>query len=286
MILIADSGSTKTDWRVIDAAGNIHQAKTVGLNPYHQSANDIVGILSESLLPQLTVPIERVFFYGAGCANEVIRQTVARALQQPFPSAEVQVYSDLLAAAHALCGHEPGIACILGTGANSCLYDGQAIVDNVPPLGYILGDEGSGTYLGKALLNGYLKRNMPEPLRSQFAKRYSVTADSVLDQVYRQPQPNRYLASFAKFAFHHLTHPYVARMVYEGFQQFLEKNVRPYDGYEQHKIHFTGSIAFYYSNVLRQVANDEGFVIQNIVESPIAGLTLYHRQGNGSSTIS
>ena len=280
MILIADSGSTKTDWRIIDAKGSIHQAKTVGLNPYHQSSDDIAGILSESLLPQLTVPIEQVFFYGAGCANEVISQTVIESLQRVLPSAEVQVHSDLLAAARALCGHEPGIACILGTGANSCLYDGETIIDNVPPLGYILGDEGSGTYLGKALLNRYLKRDMPEPLRSQFAKRYSVTTDSVLDQVYRQPQPNRYLASFAKFAFHHLTHPYIARMVYQGFQQFLEKNVRPYEGYEQQKIHFTGSIAFYYSNVLRQVANDEGLVIQNIVESPIAGLTLYHRQSS------
>ena len=282
MILIADSGSTKTDWRIIDAHGNIHQAKTVGLNPYHQSTNDIAEVLTEALLPQLTVPIEQIFFYGAGCANETISRTVTQALQQVFPSAEIRVHSDLLAAAHALCGHEPGIACILGTGANSCRYDGQNIVDNVPPLGYVLGDEGSGTYLGKALLNGYLKRGMPEPLRSQFAKRYAVTTDSVLDQVYRRPQPNRYLASFAKFAFHHLKHPYVARMVYEGFQQFFTKNVRPYEGYAQYKIHFTGSIAFYYSNLLRQVAHDEGFAIQNIVESPIAGLTLYHRQGNGS----
>ena len=278
MILIADSGSTKTDWRIIDAGGNIYQAKTVGLNPYHQSTDDIVGILSQELVPQLTVSVEQIVFYGAGCANEAISQVAAQALQRVFPSANVEVHSDLLAAAHALCGHEPGIACILGTGANSCLYDGQAIVDNIPPLGYILGDEGSGTYLGKALLNCYLKRDLPEPLRSQFAKRYAVTTDSVLDNVYRQPQPNRYLAGFAKFAFHHLKHPYIARMVYEGFRQFLTKNVRPYEGYEQYNIHFTGSIAFYYSNLLRQVANDEGFRIQNIVESPIAGLTLYYKQ--------
>ena len=277
MILIADSGSTKTDWRIIDAKGDIHQAKTVGVNPYHQSTDDIARILQEKLLPQLTTPIERIFFYGAGCANETISQTVVQALQQVFPQAEPQVYSDLLAAAHALCGHEPGIACILGTGANSCLYDGQKITDNVPPLGYILGDEGSGTYIGKELLNRYLKRDMPEPLRSQFAKRYSVTTDSALESVYRQPQANRYLASFAKFAFHHLKHPYIARMVYDGFQQFLEKNVSKYQDYRQYKVHFTGSIAFYYSNMLRQVANDLGFTIQNIVESPIAGLTLYHR---------
>ena len=279
MILLADSGSTKTDWRIIDQAGKIHQAKTVGLNPYHQSTDDITEILSRELMPQLAVPVEQVFFYGAGCANEAISQTVERALQTAFPSAEIHVHSDLLAAAHALCGHEPGIACILGTGANSCLYDGKQVVDNVPPLGYILGDEGSGTYIGKELLNRYLKRDLPDPLRSQFAKRCSVTTESVLDNVYRQPQPNRYLAGFAKFAFHHLKHPYVARLVYEGFRQFLEKNVGRYENYQQYKVHFTGSVAFYYSNILRQVANDEGIVIQNIVESPIAGLTLYHQRG-------
>ena len=278
MKLIADSGSTKTDWRIIDAANTIHQAKTVGLNPYHQSTEDMAGILDQELLPQLRTPVEQLFFYGAGCANEAISQVARQALHRVFPSADIYVHSDLLAAARALCGHEAGIACILGTGANSCLYDGQAIVDNVPPLGYVLGDEGSGTYIGKELLNRYLKRDLPEPLRSQFAKRYSATTESVLDNVYRQPQPNRYLAEFAKFAFHHLKHPYITQMVYEGFRQFFNKNVRPYEGYQQYKVHFTGSIAFYYSNVLRQVANDEGFAIQNIVESPIAGLALYHQE--------
>ncbi len=277
MILIADSGSTKTDWRVIDRSGKIHQAKTVGLNPYHQSSDDIAQVLDQKLLPQLTVSIEQVFFYGAGCANPTANQTAAEALKSVFPQAEIEVASDLLAAARALCGHEPGIACILGTGANSCLYDGSQITDNVPPLGYVLGDEGSGTYIGKELLNRYLKRDMPEPLRSQFAKRYSLTTEDVLENVYRQPQANTYLASFAKFAFHHLKHPYIVRMVYEGFGQFFEKNVAKYEDYQQHKIHFTGSIAFYYSNVLRQVANDLNFIVQNIVESPIAGLTLYHQ---------
>lgn len=284
MILIADSGSTKTDWRLIDVDGKIHQAKTKGLNPYHQSADEIAHVLSDELLSQLPVPVERIFFYGAGCANPTVNQTAVQALERVFPGAETQVESDLLAAARALCGREAGIACILGTGANSCLYDGQTITDNVPPLGYILGDEGSGTYIGKELLNRHLKRDMPEPLRSQFAKRYALTTESVLDNVYRQPQPNRYLAGFAKFAFHHLKHPYIARMVYEGFQQFFNKNVRPYEGYQQHKVHFTGSIAFYYSNVLRQVANDEGFAIQNIVESPIAGLALYHQEASQKAT--
>ncbi len=277
MILVADSGSTKTDWRIIDAQGKIHQAKTAGLNPYHQSSDDIVQVLDQELLPQLTVSVEQVFFYGAGCANPTANETTGQALRSTFPDAQVQVESDLLAAARSLCGHEPGIACILGTGANSCLYDGQRIIDNVPPLGYVLGDEGSGSYIGKELLNRYLKRDMPEPLGRQFAKRYAVTTEVVLDNVYRQPQASTYLASFAKFAFHHLKHPYIMRMVYEGFRQFFEKNVRPYENHQAYKVHFTGSVAFYYSNVLRQVANDLGFSVQNIVESPIAGLTLFHQ---------
>ena len=277
MILVADSGSTKTDWRIIDAHGKIHQVKTAGLNPYHQSSDEIAQVLDQELLPQITVPVEQVFFYGAGCANPSVNQTAVQALASIFSAAQIQVESDLLAAARALCGHEAGIACILGTGANSCRYDGQTITDNVPPLGYVLGDEGSGSYIGKELLNRYLKRDMPEPLRSQFTKRYAVTTEAVLDHVYRQPQANTYLASFARFAFHHLKHPYIMRMMYEGFRQFFEKNVRPYENYQTHKVHFTGSIAFYYSNVLRQVANDLDFSVQNIVESPIAGLTLYHR---------
>jgi N-acetylglucosamine kinase-like BadF-type ATPase len=277
MILIADSGSTKTDWRIIDRHGNIHQAKTAGLNPYHQSSDEIAQVLDQKLLPQLTVPIERVCFYGAGCANPAANQKAAGAIKSVFPQVEIEVASDLLAAARALCGHKPGIACILGTGANSCRYDGQVIVDSVPPLGYVLGDEGSGSYIGKELLNRFLKRDMPEPLRSQFAKRYALTTEVVLDRVYRQPQANTYLASFAKFAFHHLKHPYIMRMVYEGFGQFFERNVAKYEDYQRHKVHFTGSIAFYYSNVLRQVANDRGFSVQNIVESPIAGLTLFHQ---------
>ncbi len=276
MILIADSGSTKTDWRMIDAGGKIHQARTVGINPYHQSVEHIANVLQQ-LLPQLSGEIRQIYFYGAGCANAAISRVVEQALHQVFPRADTQVASDLMAAARALCGHEPGIACILGTGANSCLYDGQAIVDNVPPLGYVLGDEGSGAYLGKELLNRYLKRDVPEPLHRQFAERYPTTSDEVLDHVYRQPQANRYLAGFSRFAFDHLHHPYVVKMVYDGFRQFFEKNVMKYEKHTQQRVHFTGSIAFYYSNILRQVASDLGISAQNITESPIAGLTLYHR---------
>jgi len=277
MQLIADSGSTKTDWRIIDAEGKISQAKTVGFNPYHQSASDIGAQLQEELLPQITNEVETIHFYGAGCSTDSACQTVKDALQQVFASSQVNIYNDLLAAARALCGHQPGIACIVGTGANSCLYDGSEITDNVPPLGYILGDEGSATWIGKQLLNSYFKRAMPEELKNPFEKRFSISAGDVLDSVYRQPQANRYLAQFSRFAFHHLKHPWVGQLIYEGFSQFLEKNVKQYENYQQQPIHFTGGVAFYYANVLRQVANDRGVRVQNILESPIAGLTLFHQ---------
>ncbi len=278
MILIADSGSTKTDWRTIDGQGNIGQAKTAGINPYHQSEDTIAQLLREELLPQMRLPVAQVYFYGAGCATEAVSQQVQRAIAQVFPEAAIEVYSDLFAAARALCAHAPGIACILGTGANSCLYDGATITDHIPPLGYILGDEGSGAYLGKALLNRFLKRDMPEDLRQSFEKRYSITEADALENVYRKPQANRYLAGFSRFAFHHLRHPYIARLVYDGFAAFFDKNVCPYKDYQQYQVHFTGSVAFYYSNILRQVASDKGIAVQNILESPIAGLTLYHQQ--------
>lgn len=279
MILIADSGSSKTDWRLIDKEDKITQAKTVGINPYHQTEEQIRQVLQEELLPQIKIPaIEQVYFYGAGCATDAAQGQVQKAFSAVFPQSSISVFSDLFAAARALCGHDPGIACIIGTGSNSCLYDGQDMADHIPPLGYILGDEGSAAYLGRELLNRFLKRDMPEPLRQQFNKRYKITEADVLENVYKKPQANRYLAGFSRFAFHHLNHPYIVRLVYDGFSAFFEKNVCKYENYQQYKVHFTGSVAFYYSNVLRQVANDKGIVLQNIMETPIAGLTLYHQK--------
>ncbi|MEM9833114.1 MAG: BadF/BadG/BcrA/BcrD ATPase family protein [Bacteroidota bacterium] len=277
MQLIADSGSTKTDWRLINAEGKISQAKTVGLNPYHLSTDDIAAQLQNELLPQISGKIKSIHFYGAGCSTAFACQTVEAALQQVFPNSHAEVNNDLLAAARALCGHQAGIANIIGTGANSCLYDGKKITDNVPPLGYIAGDEGSATWLGKQLLNSYFKRWMPSELQASFEKRFSPSVDDALENMYRKPQANRYLAQFSRFAFRHLKHPWIAKLVYNGFTEFFDKNIIRYENYQQQPIHFTGGVAFYYSNLLRQVANDRGVRVQNILESPIAGLTLFHQ---------
>ena len=277
MKLIADSGSSKTDWRAIHADGTIRQFKSGGINPFYQDEDEISEELAKNFRPQIQDQVSEIFFYGAGCVNEEKQDVLKNALTKNFPGTMVQVENDILGAARALCHREPGIACILGTGANSCLYDGGKIVENIRGYGFLLGDEGSGSYLGKQLVIRYLRKELPTELHKRFKKRYPMTDDEILNEVHTQPYPNRYLASFSKFLFHHIRDPYVYQLVYDGFALFMDKNVLKYKNADQYKVHFVGSIAFYYTNILRQVANDKGITVKNILESPIAGLTLYHQ---------
>lgn len=279
MILIADSGGSKTDWRFIMTDGTIGQASSVGFNPYYQPIEDLHANISGSLLPALKEKpetVKEIFFYGAGVSSEKNQQLVKDAFLQFFPEASVEIGWDLLAAARALCGHEPGIACILGTGSNSCLYDGEKITGNVANLGWILADEGSGANVGKKFLVDYLRNKLPDSLAAQFHARFPLTREEFLEKVYQQEKPSAFLASFMRFIFQHLKEPYCYKLVYDSFSEFYENNVMKYDGYRDLKVHFTGSIAFYFSDVLRQVANDKGITVKNILEGPIAGLTLFH----------
>jgi len=279
MILIADSGGSKTDWRFIMTDGTIGQASSVGFNPYYQPIEDLHANISTSLLPALKEkpePVKEIFFYGAGVSSEKNQQLVKDAFLQFFPEATVEIGWDLLAAARALCGHEPGIACILGTGSNSCLYDGEKITGNVANLGWILADEGSGANIGRKFLVDYLRNKLPDALAAQFHARFPLTREEFLEKVYQQEKPSAFLASFMRFIFQHLKEPYCYKLVYDSFAEFYENNVMKYDGYRDLKVHFTGSIAFYFSDVLRQVANDKGITVKNILEGPIAGLTLFH----------
>lgn len=277
MILLADSGSTKTEWRILLPDGSIAQARTTGYNPHHQTAIEIEASLRKELFSQLPAgAVAEIHFYGAGCGSEKSKGIVREAFEKVFPDATLVVEHDLLAAARALCGEAPGIACILGTGSNSCLYDGQQITGNVPALGFILGDEGSGTDLGKRVVADYLRGDMPEALRERFEKRFPVSVDEVLDRIYRQAFPKPYLAAFSRFLFHNLKDPYCYELVYNSFKEFLLRNVVKYPGHETLPVHFVGSIAFYYGNILRQATADQGLRVGRILEGPIAGLTLYH----------
>ena len=228
------------------------------------------------LVPVLDEKVEEVFFYGAGISSGKNQLIIQQVLTDYFPDAAIEISWDLLAAARALCGREPGIACILGTGSNSCLYDGEKIIGNVANLGWILADEGSGAAIGKKMVVDFLRKKMPESLSKKFYERFPFHREEILDRVYRGEKASAFLGSFTRFIFQHLKEPYCYKLIYDSFAEFYEQNIMQYDGYESIKVHFTGSVAFYFSDILRQVGNDKGITVKNILEGPIAGLTLYH----------
>ncbi|MES2518454.1 MAG: N-acetylglucosamine kinase [Bacteroidota bacterium] len=279
MKLIAESGSTKTDWRLIAKDGQISQCKTIGLNPYYQDQHSISEELLKNLLPYVKEEVSEVYYYGTGVTNDEKAEVLRQAIRQVFPAAQhIEAHTDMLAAARALCGHEAGIACILGTGSNSCFYDGDKISFQIPPLGFWLGDEGSGGHLGKQLILSYLHKEMPEDLRAKFEKRFGVIDRlTIIENGYQKPFPNRYFASFSKFLFDSRQNPFAYQLVSDSFGLFFEKYLLKYPDVQQYKVHFTGSVAFYYSDILRRVANDKGCTLGVIMESPIAGLTLFHK---------
>ena len=275
MILIADSGSTKTDWCLVDNGVLVKQIFTKGTNPFFQTEDEISAEVSENLLPYLdTAKVDAVWFYGAGCAfpekNEIVRAAIARHLDVP-----IEVGSDLLGAARGLCGRQPGIACILGTGSNSCFYDGKEIVSNVSPLGFILGDEGSGAVFGKMLVGDVLKNQLPAALKEEFLARYELTPAIILERVYKKPFPNRFLASLSPFLVEHLDVPEIHTLVLNGFKAFFDRNVKQYD-YKQYPVHLIGSLAYYYRPVLQEAAEQTGVRLGTIKQSPMEGLISYH----------
>ena len=276
MILIADSGSTKTDWCIVFNGTLIKRIGTKGINPFFQSEEEIQQELTASLLPQLPEgTINSVYFYGAGCTPEkapVLRRAIADSLPV---IGNIKANSDMLAAARGLCGHEPGIACIMGTGSNSCYYDGKHIGANVSPLGFILGDEGSGACLGKLLVGDILKNQMTPELKEKFLKQFNLEPADIIDRVYRKPFPNRFLASLSPFLAQNLDEPCVRTLVLNSFKAFLKRNVMQYD-YQHSKVHFIGSVAFHYKEVLTEAAQEMGVQIGTILQSPMEGLISYH----------
>ena len=280
MILIADSGSTKTDWRFVGDGKVLGQAKTVGFNPYYQSAESIAEELKKNLVPYLPEKVSQIFYYGTGVTNEEKAEVVKTALLLVFPDCDaIQAHSDVVGAARSLCGKTSGIACILGTGSNSCFFDGEKIAFQVPPLGFWLGDEGSGGHLGKTLLQSYLHQEMPAEIRQKFEKRFGeIDRLTVIENAYQKPFPNRYFAGFSKFIWDNRREPFLYQVAYACFEAFFQKYIQKYPNYQQIPVHFVGSVGFYYSGILRQVAADKGVRVQNILETPIAGLTLFHLQ--------
>ncbi len=282
MYLIADSGSTKTDWCLCMDNSSEIIIQTQGINPYHQTEEAIELVLAEELLPHLHSNVKsnsednpRVIFYGAGCANEAACNRVGAAIRKVLSVNDIGIYSDLLGAARALCGHEEGIACVLGTGSNSCLYDGKEIIANVPPLGYILGDEGSSAVLGRRLVGDCLKNQLPESVRNEFLSEYGLTQELILERVYRQPLANRFLASLTPFLSKHRDVPEVHSLLVESFVDFFVRNVKQYRR-PWLPIHFVGSIANVFKAELKEAAESLGMELGCILKSPMEGLVKYH----------
>lgn len=278
MILIADSGSTKTDWCMAEKGVAIKRIPTKGMNPFFQSEDEMVEEMKHSLLPELDGKRpEAVYFYGAGCAFdkvEIVRRAISCVLS--LDMAAIEVNSDMLAAARSVCGHEAGIACILGTGSNSCFYNGKEIEANVSPLGFILGDEGSGAVLGKLFIGDLLKNQLPAGLKEKFLGRYQLTPADIIDRVYRKPFPNRYLATLSPFISEHITIPEVRQLVKQSFKAFLVRNVLQYD-YQHYAVGFNGSVAWYYRDILEEALSETGLKMGIIIKAPMEGLLKYHQ---------
>jgi glucosamine kinase len=278
MVLIADSGSTKTDWRVVDESGNnTTSVITEGLNPYFLSEEKIALTIREKILPVIG-DIEKVFFYGAGCGLPVKANIVREALDSIIPSRfSAEVSGDILGAARSLLQDEPGIACILGTGANSCVYDGREITNIMPSLGYMFSDWGSGTVMSKDLIALLLQEKLPSTMLEDFHVTYKLGRPEILDHIYNKPLPNRFLASFTPFLLKYAEVPECTEIILGNFTKFFIYYVLRYPGVSKAaRVSFTGSIAYRFRPYLTQVANKLGIEIVNIVQHPMDGLVKYH----------
>jgi N-acetylglucosamine kinase-like BadF-type ATPase len=247
---------------------------SVGINPFYQSEAEITDEIQEISTQMNGVKISAVYFYGAGCLPEK-KAMVAAALTQIFHNADIEVNTDLLAAARALFGANAGIACILGTGSNSCFYDGERIAKNVSPLGFILGDEGSGAVLGKKLIGNLLKNQLPKELCERFFERYQTTSAQIMEAVYKRPFPNRYLAQFTQFLYEYKQEKPIFELIYSSFSDFFRRNVQQYD-YANYEVSLVGSVAFYLEEILRKAATDNQISIGKIIKSPMEGLIKFH----------
>jgi N-acetylmuramic acid 6-phosphate etherase len=276
MILIADSGSTKTDWRLISDK-EVRSMSTLGINPYHSEEQEIARELAKLDLNGNERNILQVYFYGSGVANEAMKQVIRRGLQErvgvhPY----IQVNDDLLGVARALFQKEDGIACILGTGSNSGLYQDGKISDKVPAMGYSLGDEGSGTDIGKRLLNALHKRNLSDALREAIITEEGLSMDEILDKVYQKPHANRYLASLTKIAIKHIDNEEIRTLVKQAFEDFVQKNISKYKSFKEKKIGFAGSVAFHFKAILDEVLLSHKLNCDRIIATPIQGLVEFH----------
>ena len=278
MKLIADSGSTKTEWVLTESGEVKNTILTNGLNPYFHTSVSVEALLLADLVPFITCDhVMEIHFYGSGCSTEKNNEMISRSLEQFFRRASIHIYHDILGAARALFGNTRGIAGILGTGCNSCYYDGTNCFQEVDSLGYLFGDEGAGSYLGKSWLAKYLKKQVPDDLRAEFDIQYKYSVGDILQSLYNRPYPNRFLASFSEFLAPRQEHPFVYNLVKDSFLAFADAQLRHYHKYLPVPVSFVGSVSFFYREILEEVMAEKKLSIGSIMQNPVEGLIAYHR---------
>lgn len=278
MVAIVDSGSTKSDWVILDDFKKVFlKTETIGFNPNFINRELIAPeIQKNSNLMLVKNSITKVFFYGSGCGVKKNCETIQEELVKIFTKAEIIVKEDLMAAAYAAYSGKPAIVCILGTGSNSCYFDGEKVKIELPSLGFLIGDEGSGSAIGKQLVRRYFMKKLPSDLHTEFESEYKLTVEDALKNMYHKPRPNAYLADFTKFVIERKDHPYFKDMVFEEMKSFFEYQVLPYHEATEAEINFIGSIAYYYENILRSVATEFNLNVGHVVQKPIESLVDYH----------
>lgn len=274
-ILIADSGATKTEWCLKDDEG-VQTIFTEGLNPYYHTKESITDVVKLNLLPELDQPVQEIYFYGAGCDSEEKNALVEKSLNSVFPDARIFVYHDLLGAARACFLRKPGIACILGTGSNSCLYDGTEIVEHIPSLAFILGDEGSAGYFGKKLINKYFRYELPDELRKDLEANYNMSLDHITKGLYDGEQKSRFIASYGAFLGEHEDHPFIRKMLYEGFENFISRILLKYTDATDYEVRFIGSVAFAHQDLIKEILGKYNLQAGMFVKNPMARLVEFH----------
>jgi N-acetylglucosamine kinase-like BadF-type ATPase len=277
-ILIADSGSTKCEWRLLHE-GKTKKIFTTGISPYFLNADQVTALLQKELLPKIKkTPVDNLFFYGTGLKDNANKKFIRVVLKKIFPGAAVEVQTDLLAAARALSKNDKGVCCILGTGSNSCYYNGKKIVRNSPGIGYVLGDEGSGAYLGKKVIQYFLYNTFDEELNLAFMNEYNTNADEIIMNVYTKPQPNRYLASFALFLAENRGHYMIENIIEDGMNDFFFTHLIKYRESWLYPVHFTGSIAYGFKDVIKGLCNSYEMEAGLILKQPMDGLVQFHKE--------
>ncbi len=279
MYFIIESGSTKSDWVLVDNKNNQSFFSTMGFNPYFHSSDLIEAELKNNKdIMQLAPSIKGIYFYGAGCSSPELNQIVLEGLSRIFTHSSIHVDHDLLACAYSTFKGNPAISCIIGTGSNSCFFDGQNLIEEVPALGYVLGDEGSGSYFGKQLLSAFLYHHLPQEIENDFLATYQLDKDMIVDRVYREQNANVFIASFMPFIAKHKEHPFFSQMVINGLRQFMKVHVCCYDNYKNTEVHFVGSLSKIFEKELHKAAEELDIKVTSIIQKPVIGLVNYHLQ--------